>query len=233
MAQLRRALLYHARWYAVLQLHATESSPMDRVVAAFMEIAYQEEFPARREVIRATHEPTYLADALGRMQILELRKDYREHLEEQGASFSLTDFHDRLLELGLPFALATEALIPSRNPPADRRSAVHTRFRPTGSMAETDAPPSPPPRRSSAGTSPCWTTASSPSWTTWAAMRMSSGPPASATATAPGRLGQTRGLIRYLRRHKHTTPSRWWSSSSTCACPSSSRASGSGTARPT
>lgn len=38
-------------------------------------------FPALREVQRGTSDPTYLYYALGRMQILKLREDYRRHLE--------------------------------------------------------------------------------------------------------------------------------------------------------
>lgn len=119
LSYLQRALQRHARWYAVIRLHAAEE-PLDDVVAAFMEIAYFQEFPARREVVRATYEPTYLGDALGRMQIVALREDYREYVEARGEEFSLADFHDRLLKLGLPFPLAREALMP-REP--GRRSA--------------------------------------------------------------------------------------------------------------
>lgn len=119
LGQYQRALQRHARWYAVIQLHANDQ-PLDEVVAAFMEIAYVKEFPARREVLRATAEPDYLADALGRMQILELRQDYQEHLEEEDEVFALADFHHRLLRLGLPFTLAREVLIPQE--PPERRS---------------------------------------------------------------------------------------------------------------
>lgn len=116
LGQLRRALQRHARWYAGLHLHAFGAS-LDDVVRRFMEIAYFEEFPARREVIRGTYDPTYLYYALGRMQILELREDYRRHVEQREEQFSLREFHDRLLELGLPLTLAREALIsPPRGP---------------------------------------------------------------------------------------------------------------------
>lgn len=115
LGQLRRALQRHGRWYAGLHLHAMGES-IDAVVDRFMEIAYFDEFPARREVVRATYDPTYLYYALGRMQILELREDYREHLEGRDETFDLRSFHDRLLELGLPLTLAREALIPSERP---------------------------------------------------------------------------------------------------------------------
>ena len=115
LGQLRRALQRHARWFAGLHLHAMDAS-IDEVVERFMEIAYFDEFPARREVIRATYDPTYLYYALGRMQILQLRDDYREHLEEEEEEFSLREFHERLLELGLPIPLAREAIIPTEEP---------------------------------------------------------------------------------------------------------------------
>lgn len=113
LEQLRRALQRHARWYAVFHLHAAED-PIDQVVGAFMEIAYFEEGPARREVVRATREPTYLTDALGRMQIIELLDDYKAYKEEGREEFSLEEFHTELLRLGLPFPLAREALMPRR-----------------------------------------------------------------------------------------------------------------------
>lgn len=111
LGQLRRALQRHARWYAGLHLHAFDA-PMDEVVQRFMEVAYFEEFPARREVIRATYDPTYLYYALGRMQIKELRADYQAYLLEEGETFNLADFHDELLRLALPLPLAREAMIP-------------------------------------------------------------------------------------------------------------------------
>lgn len=110
LGQLRRALQRHARWYAALQLHAFGAT-VDEVVPRFMEIAYFDEFPARREAIRATYDPTYLYYALGRMQILDLRETYRESVEDWKQEFSLRDFHDRLLGLGLPLALASEVLL--------------------------------------------------------------------------------------------------------------------------
>lgn len=117
MGQLRRALQRHARWYAALALHAFRQ-PIDDVVERYMEIAYFDEFPARREVIRATYDPTYLYYALGRMQLLELRDAYREKLEDRRQDFSLREFHDAVLELGLPLSLASEALL---NPPRGPR----------------------------------------------------------------------------------------------------------------
>ncbi|HXV76981.1 MAG TPA: DUF885 domain-containing protein [Candidatus Polarisedimenticolaceae bacterium] len=111
LAQLRRALQRHARWDAGLEMHAYGLS-IDEAVTRFREIAYFAEFPAQREIQRGTYDPTYLYYALGRMQILALREDYRRYLVRRGRPFSLREFHDRFLELGLPISLAREALMP-------------------------------------------------------------------------------------------------------------------------
>lgn len=111
LGQLRRALQRHARWHAALALHVF-GEPVEQVARRYAEIAYFEPFPALREVQRGTFNPTYLYYALGRMQILKLREDYRRAQEARGQPFSLRDFHDRLLRLGLPITLARQALLP-------------------------------------------------------------------------------------------------------------------------
>ncbi len=111
LGQLRRALQRHARWYAGLEMHAFGES-IENAARRYQEIAYFAPFPALREVERGTSDPTYLMYALGRMQILELREDYRRHLESRGETFSLQEFHDRFLQLGLPVSLARQVMIP-------------------------------------------------------------------------------------------------------------------------
>ncbi|TVR56608.1 MAG: DUF885 domain-containing protein [Gemmatimonadales bacterium] len=111
LGQLRRAIQRHARWYAGLEMHAL-GADVEEATDRYQEIAYFARFPALQEVERGTRNPTYLYYALGRMQILQLREDYREYLEEQGETFSLRDFHDRFLQIGLPVSLARQVLIP-------------------------------------------------------------------------------------------------------------------------
>ncbi|WP_257459369.1 DUF885 domain-containing protein [Archangium lipolyticum] len=111
LGQLRRALQRHARWHAGLAMHAFGES-VEGAAKRYAEIAYFEPFPALREVQRGTFNPTYLYYALGRMQILKLREDYKRYLEARGQTFSLRDFHDRFLRLGLPVSLARQALMP-------------------------------------------------------------------------------------------------------------------------
>jgi uncharacterized protein (DUF885 family) len=111
LGQLRRALQRHARWHVGLGMHAFDE-PLGDAAVRFQEIAYFAEFPALRETQRGTYNPTYLYYALGRMEILRLREDYRAYLESRGREFSLREFHDRFLSLGLPISLAREAMMP-------------------------------------------------------------------------------------------------------------------------
>jgi uncharacterized protein (DUF885 family) len=110
LAQLRRALQRHARWYAGLALHVFDV-PVEEAAKRFQEIAYFAAFPALRETQRGSYNPTYLYYALGRMQILDLREQYRAHQQARGEDFSLQEFHDRFLRLGLPASLAAEELL--------------------------------------------------------------------------------------------------------------------------
>ncbi len=118
LGQLRRAAQRHARWYAGLEMHAFGEG-VEGATDRYQEIAYFARFPALQEVERGTRNPTYLYYALGRMQILQLREDYREYLEAQGETFSLRDFHDRFLQIGLPVALARQVLMPG-----DERASI-------------------------------------------------------------------------------------------------------------
>lgn len=113
LGQLRRALQRHARWSVGMAMHVDGDSILD-AAAVFADIAYFADFPALRETQRGTYDPTYMYYALGRMEILGLREDYRAYVESQGQTFSIRDFHDRFLGLGLPISLAREAMLPSR-----------------------------------------------------------------------------------------------------------------------
>jgi len=112
LGQLRRALQRHARWHVGMAMHVDGESILDAAIR-FADIAYFADFPALRETQRGTYNPTYLYYALGRMEILSLREDYRKHLEAQGRVFSIREFHDRILSMGLPISLAREVLIPA------------------------------------------------------------------------------------------------------------------------
>ena len=116
LGQLRRALQRHARWAAALALHIDRRS-IEETAERFQRIAYFAPFPALRETRRATYNPTYLYYALGRMEILRLREDYAQDRKDR---YTLKEFHDRFLTLGLPIPLARRALIGDQAPPSRR-----------------------------------------------------------------------------------------------------------------
>ncbi len=98
MAQLVEALVRAVRFRASLGLH-TEGWTVEEATDRFVEDAYLEPLPARREAERGTFDPGYLLYTLGKLLIQQLRADWQRQL---GAGFHLREFHDRLLDLGAP-----------------------------------------------------------------------------------------------------------------------------------
>ena len=98
LGQLADALLRDCRYVCSIRMH-TQGMSVEEATRFFMENAYMEELPARKEAVRGTFDPMYLAYTLGKLMILKLREDYRH---AQGAAFSLKRFHDTLLSFGAP-----------------------------------------------------------------------------------------------------------------------------------
>ena len=98
ITQLLEALVRNCRYLCSLGMH-TQGMSVDEATRFFMDHAYMEELPARREAMRGTFDPGYLNYTLGKLMILKLRDDYRR---EQGAGYSLKGFHDELLSYGAP-----------------------------------------------------------------------------------------------------------------------------------
>ena len=98
VTQLLEALVRNCRYLCALGMH-TQGMTLDEATRFFMDNAYMEELPARREALRGTFDPGYLNYTLGKLMILKLRDDYRR---EQGSAYSLKGFHDRLLSYGAP-----------------------------------------------------------------------------------------------------------------------------------
>ena len=98
VTQLLEALVRNCRYLCALGMH-TQGMTVDEATRFFMDNAYMEELPARREALRGTFDPGYLNYTLGKLMILKLRDDYRR---EQGAAYTLKGFHDRLLSYGAP-----------------------------------------------------------------------------------------------------------------------------------
>ena len=108
VTQLLEALVRNCRYLCALGMH-TQGMTVDEATRFFMDNAYMEELPARREALRGTFDPGYLNYTLGKLMILKLRDDYRR---EQGAAYSLRGFHDKLLSYGAPpLPLLREAML--------------------------------------------------------------------------------------------------------------------------
>lgn len=98
LAQLEEALLRNCRYICAIKLH-TQGLTVDEATRFFMENAFMEETPARKEALRGTFDPGYLNYTLGKLMILKLREDLKAR---QGAAFNLRQFHDDLLAYGAP-----------------------------------------------------------------------------------------------------------------------------------
>src|SRR5439155_1590731 len=92
------ALLRLCRLCISVEMH-TQNMSVDEATKFFQENCYYEEKPARSEAMRGTFDYGYLNYSLGKMQILKLREDYKA---QQGAEFSLEQFHNQLLDHGMP-----------------------------------------------------------------------------------------------------------------------------------
>lgn len=98
LAQLDEALLRLCRLCVSIQMHCQGMS-VEEATKFFQANCYYEEKPAHNEAMRGTFDPGYLNYTLGKMMILKLRKDYQA---QQGAGFSLKNFHNEMLRHGMP-----------------------------------------------------------------------------------------------------------------------------------
>jgi hypothetical protein len=98
LGQLQDALLRNARFIVGIQMH-TGAMTFDQGVEFFEKEGYQSHMNGLRETKRGTSDPTYLYYTLGKLEILQLREDYKKKM---GAGFSLETFHNELLKQGFP-----------------------------------------------------------------------------------------------------------------------------------
>ena len=97
LGQLADALLRLCRFVVGIRLHTTGMT-LDQATRFFVQNAYMGETPSRIEAERGTFDPTYLVYTVGKLAILKMREDYKRYRK---GSFSLQEFHDRLLSNGL------------------------------------------------------------------------------------------------------------------------------------
>ena len=96
LGQLAEALIRLCRLIVGIRLHCEDMS-VEQGVRFFRDEAYLEEGSARREAERGTFDPSYVVYSAGKLMLLKLREDYKA---QQGAKFSLRQFHDTLLGNG-------------------------------------------------------------------------------------------------------------------------------------
>lgn len=124
---LRAQLLRLGRLLVVLRLHigapgaTATNNRLEDSVRFLVEECYLEEYVARREVERLSYDPTPGLAALGWLQLMQLRADYRA---EAGEKYSPAAFHDSLLAQGALPVVALRKLIlakagPSLRPPPE------------------------------------------------------------------------------------------------------------------
>ena len=98
LGQLQDALLRDARFVVGIKMH-TGQMTFDQAVSFFVDEGYQSHAGGLVETKRGTADATYLYYTLGKLQILKLRADLEK---QEGARFSLEQFHDDFLKQGYP-----------------------------------------------------------------------------------------------------------------------------------
>jgi uncharacterized protein DUF885 len=105
LAQLQEALLRDCRYVVGIKLH-TQGMTVEEGAKVFVERGFQEPANGYEEARRGAYNPTYLYYTLGKLEIQELRDEYRE---KKGAS--LKQFHDAFVaQGGLPIDLVRRIL---------------------------------------------------------------------------------------------------------------------------
>jgi uncharacterized protein (DUF885 family) len=105
LAQLQEALLRDCRYVVGIQLH-TKGMSVEDGAKIFVEKGFQEPANAYEEARRGAYNPTYLYYTLGKLQIQELRDEYRAK-----KNASLKQFHDAFVaQGGLPISLVRRIL---------------------------------------------------------------------------------------------------------------------------
>ena len=108
LGQLMEALLRNCRYICAIRMH-TQGMTLDEATRFFMDNAFMEALPARKEAQRGAFDPMYLNYTLGKLMILKLREDYRR---AQGGAYNLKRFHDTFLSFGAPpIPLAREMML--------------------------------------------------------------------------------------------------------------------------
>jgi hypothetical protein len=105
LAQRLEALLRDCRFLVAIGLHCQGMTMLD-AIRLFQSVGYMTELPATREATRGAWDPMYLNYTLGKLLILELRKDMQRR-----PGYTLKTFHDAFLGCGaMPIPLIRELI---------------------------------------------------------------------------------------------------------------------------
>ena len=111
LAQTDEALLRICRLCVSIKMHC-QGMTVEEASRFFQDNCYYEPKTARQEAIRGAYDPEYLYYTLGKLEILKLREEYRK---QEGARFSLRQFHDEMLRHGAPpIRLLREVMLKNR-----------------------------------------------------------------------------------------------------------------------
>jgi uncharacterized protein (DUF885 family) len=109
LAQIAEALNRICRLIAGIKLHSGEWS-VAQAADFFEREAHLSSAHAAREAVRGTYDPTYGGYFLGKLAALKLRRDYAA---ARGASFTLREFHERVMSNGIaPWWVHRQLLLP-------------------------------------------------------------------------------------------------------------------------
>jgi uncharacterized protein (DUF885 family) len=98
LAQTGDALLRVCRLCVSIKMHC-QGMTLAEGTKFFMDNWYQGEKPSSQEALRGTFDPGYLFYTVGKLQILELREEYKK---QEGSNYSLMKFNDEMVDHGQP-----------------------------------------------------------------------------------------------------------------------------------
>ena len=116
LGQLQDALLRDARFVVAIRMHTGVGGSLttEQAVDFFVNEGYQARPIAEVETKRGTADALYLYYTLGKLEILKLRADLEA---QQGAAFSLQQFHDELMKQGpAPLKVIRKAMLHNDSP---------------------------------------------------------------------------------------------------------------------
>jgi uncharacterized protein (DUF885 family) len=106
------ALKRDARFLCAIGLH-TQGMTVTECEKLFRDSALTDPGNARQQALRGTYDPAYLNYTLGKLMILQLRKDWLAANPKTG----LGEFHDRMLALSGPVPLVRRLMLGKETPP--------------------------------------------------------------------------------------------------------------------